>query len=170
MKVEEKISRIYIAEDGMKFSSKENCETHEMLMAWKKVGKSKQYVLQTPWGGFRKFSTVHNSRLKDNGATSNVKYAKKFSTFEKAWDYSNPTHYNSSKILTIEEANRISEENIAKAKVAKIKEQRYVCEYDRTPGVDGEYITNIGMVWYQNGAGWEEIPEFWMKKVNLTSR
>jgi hypothetical protein len=175
MKVHEQVSKTYEAFDGTTFESKELCEKHEKAEILKKIGKSKYYVLTTPWGGFRKFRF---GRAKGNahiryvdGTTSNVKYATKFYDLDDTYKYGGQGMLRGyGKIITCEEATKISEENVAAQKKAKIREQRYVCEYDRTPAEDGEYITNLGMVWYQNGAGWEKIPEFWMKKVNKTYR
>jgi len=170
MRIEEKVIRKFIADDGKEFLTKIECEQHEMACIKKKVGHSKQYVL-TRWGhSFYKFRQGHN-RLIENGGTSNVKYAKKFDTFEEAYKYSKSLQF--AQIMTIEEAKIISEKNITKQKIEEEKEQRYIRKfrkYEKYP-VDGEYITDLGVITIFHGV-WStsKSPEFWMVKVNKNTK
>ena len=180
MKIQEEVTRKFIANNGATFDTEEECYKYEMGLARSTVPESTKYVR----GHLYNDGTANMSKLKkhvwkngnvkwsDMGGTGNVKYAYKFDTFEEAYSV-----YGSNEVLTLEQAKAATEIYLKIQAEKKKKEQRYVCAFTNVDGKnnnypteDGEYITNLGMVWYQTGAGWEKIPAFWMRKVNLTAR
>jgi len=187
MKVKEDIKRTYVANDGKEFENKNDAENHEMKEYRKTIKPSSKYILgriqPNGSGWFEKYKRREYSNRKisylNQGNTSNIKYAYKFSTFEDAYNTRKVSNYYIAvEILTLEDATAAS--NISKAQNAIIqkKEQRYVCEYDKDPTESGKYITSSGMghCYVKDGEDvyWDfdynAKPEFWMRKINKTAR
>lgn len=181
MEVKEDIKRTYITKDGKEFKTIREAEAHEMEEYRKTVPESSKYVLgfihDRGAGWFSKFKRQEykNGKIKfrKQGGTSNIKYAYKFKTFEDA--YNNRIGYygreGKDEILTLEAATAASELNAAEDVERTKRDQKYVCEYDRYPVEDGEYITNMGMVTWARGE-WttKEVTVFWMKKTTKNTK
>jgi len=175
MQIQEEVKRTFIADDGTEFSTELECYEYEMVEAHKEVGKSQKYVIGHLYNDgtayFQKYKRKEYKNGKiayyDKGGTYNVKYAYKFDSFEEAYNV------RGNRVLTLEAAKKATEIHLEKQSHQKVREQRYVCEFDKDPVEFGDYITNLGMMtWTGNewNAGIEKQPEFWMKKVNLTAR
>jgi hypothetical protein len=199
MKVQEKVQvdKTYVAVDGKEFTDKAACESHEFFYWRCKVPEAGKYVISIggeDYMNFLAFKKTYRYKNPQQSWVGNLKYAKKFLTFEEAYEIAKDnlegSRYNSPwRITPIEEAKPFSDKYIKKQEMEKDREQRYVKVYtkEEKPSVDGEYITSKGMLTYfspendepswrlyssfgSNGPHYVEAPEFWMKKVNKNVR
>jgi hypothetical protein len=172
MKIQEdvQVTRTFVADDGTTFETEKECYEYEMTLAKKKIGESPKYVVgNILWNGEARFSKFQLRTYKtvppkwfDMGDTYNVKYATKFDTFKEAYERGG------NRVMTLEAAQEATDKRLERVAKEKIREQHYVCEYDRDPAESGEYITSRGMSTYDVNRGWSiktGKPEFWMKKT-----